>query len=115
MKNLTYPEATLAITTDSQCDDGRYPAEFHVHWPARNTGAVVWGYVSMRDDGTVDLKSFAYHDGLSDSRLSDTAGWNAEWGMRIYSSDFAPDYVAKRMLAIMEEIQTAPALNIFKG
>ena len=31
MKNLTYPEAILTVTTDSQCDDGRYPAEIHVH------------------------------------------------------------------------------------
>ena len=112
MKNLTPPEAILTITTDSQCDDGRYPAEFHVHWPARNTGAEVWGYVSMRDDGTVDLKSFAYHDGLSASHLSDTADWNAEWGMSIYSSDFAPDYVAKRMWAIMEDIGDARVEHI---
>lgn len=107
MKQLTYPEVTLAVAVDAQSNDDQYPAELHVHWPARNTGAVVWGYVSLRDDGTVDLKSFAYHDGLSDSRLSDTADWNAEWRMSIYSSDFALDYVAKRMWAIMEAIDRA--------
>ena len=104
MKQLTYPEVILAITMDNTCDDGRYPAELHVHWRTRGTGAVAWGYVSLRDDGTVDLQSFTYHDGLSASRLADTADWNAEWKMRIYSSEFEPDYVAKRMWAIMEDM-----------
>nr|DAF01366.1 MAG TPA: hypothetical protein [Bacteriophage sp.] len=104
-----YPNATLAIL-DTEPYGSEYPCELVVHWPTCGIEAVVCGYVEADIDGNFDLNTFTYGQSLSDSRLSDTDDWRADWGMAMTvpdGVDYTADEVGEVMTKIMRRLKTA--------
>ena len=104
-----YPNATLAIL-DTEPYGSEYPCELAVHWPTCGIEAVVCGYVEADSDGNFDLNTFTYGQSLSDSRLSATDGWHADWGMAMTipdGVDYTADDVGGVMIKIMRRLTTA--------
>ena len=111
MKHLKthYPNATLAIL-DTEPYGSDYPCELAVHWPTCGVEAVVCGYVEADSDGNFDLNTFTYGQSLSDTRLSDTDDWHADWGMAMTipdGVDYTADDVGGVMIKIMRRLTTA--------